>query len=235
MLGQFVIVFPTKANIEEITFSEHPGIALQVAAEPELGGVATGFAHLGLLRRHLEFHLFGRHHDFVAARAVSHQLRHRAEMAPGTYDQGCLPGIVDHPVAIATNNGLDRCVQLLRHGCPVQKKRIELAAPYAVTDNVTVVIFYRRLPHHAYTEPPDGLEGSPGAVVVDVDVETVHHRRGNPAGAGLVPREILLIDHQNAFATVLQCVGKRGACGPGTHDNQVVVVHDYASGAAGDE
>ena len=156
-------------------------------------------------------------------------------MAPGTYDQGRLPGIVDHPVAIATNNGLDRCVQLLRHGCPVQKKRIELAASYAVADNLTVVIFHRRLPHHAYTEPPDGLKGSSGAVVVDVDIETVHHRRSNPAGAGLVPRKVLLIDYQNAFAAVLQCVGEGGAGRPGTYDNQVVVVHDYASGAAGDE
>src|SRR5690554_8179711 len=47
-----VIVLPPQANVQEVTLPEYPGIALEVPAEPELRGVAPGFAGLGLLRSH---------------------------------------------------------------------------------------------------------------------------------------------------------------------------------------
>src|SRR5690606_20442304 len=233
VIGQPVVVFASQADIQEAALAEHPGITFQVSTEPELRGIAPGFAGPGLFRGHLELHFLGRYHGFVFSGAMAKQPRNRAEVSACSDQQWRLPLFVDGPVAVFPDNGFHRGAQLFECLDPVQQIGVKLATAYAVTDGIAMVIFHGTLAHHANAEPANGLKGASMAVVVDINVQALENRRSDPAGAGFVPGKFGLIDNQHLFARRFQCTGESGACWAGSDNDDIVVVHHTPSGVAG--
>ncbi len=169
----------------------------------------------------------------MATGAIPQQSRNRAEVTAGTDNKRRFPGVIDDPVAVFTNDGFDRRGQLFRSVDAAEQVVVKFTPANTIADYVAVIVLHGRLAHHPDAKPPDGLQGSPAGVFLRVNAQGLHHGRRNPACAGFVPGEILFINDQHFFAAVFEGAGQGGSGRAGSNDDQVVVVHQASSGAAG--